>query len=282
MPEISLVDKTLDQYTNQTEIAIQVSPGGLSFCIYTTIDKTARAFRHYKLSNALLLEDILKFTREILQKDELLQIPQQKAKVIFINRKSTLVPNEFFKPELCKKLLEFNQPVSELDEIHFNSIDFCDSKHVFTLPTYFAGIIVDKLKNVVFYNQATPLLVLLNEIGCNKTGHSIMINLNNEFFDIAVMLDGRLIFYNNFLYVNSTDLLYFILYVCRQLEIDKETSCFYLTGEQSIKKELTDEISRYLKKIRMPTELGDIRFTPLTQKIELSRFATLLNLIKCG
>jgi hypothetical protein len=282
MPEVNLVSRTLNQFQHQTELAIQVNTSGLSFCIYTPVDKTIRAFRHYKLSNALVLDDILKFTREILEKDELISLPHQKTKVIFTSRKSTLVPDEFFKPDILKKLLEFNQPLSDLDEIHFNSIDFCNTKHVFTVPTYFASIIVNKFNKTVFYNQATSLLLILNELATTDPGHSVIINLNDDFFDIAIMKDGKLNFYNNFLFVNSTDLLYFILYVCRQLGIDKDKAGFYLTGEKCTKKELTGEVHHYLKDIKLLDQLPGIQFTPVTQGLELSRFAALINLIKCG
>jgi hypothetical protein len=281
MPDINIVDWNINQFKDQIELSIQAGLGSFSFCISTSSDNTIRAFRHYSFSNAVLQEDILNHTNEILRKDELLRMPFKKTRVIFVSRKSTLVPNEFFKPELLKKLLEFNQPVGELDEIHFNAIDFCDAKHTFALPTYFAGMFADRFNKVTFYNQATPMLLLLNEIAREDTSHTVIINLNNEFFDIAVMQDKHLKFYNNFLYVNSTDLLYFILYVCQQLEINKEAANFYLTGEQRDKRDLVGEISGYLKNLRTIEQIRDIRFIAALQKIDQSRFATLLNLVKC-
>lgn len=282
MPEINLVDKSLDQYNNQTALAMQIGQTGLSFCIYTPSDNTIRAIRHYKLTNALVLDDVLNFTRETFKKDNLLNLRFEKVKVIYASRKSTLVPDEFFNPAILKKLLEFNQPIDELDEIHFNPIDYCITENVFAVPTYLAEIISNKFDKPFFYNQATPLLVLLNETAKSALKHTVIINLNQEFFDIAVMEDLQLKLCNNFLYVNSTDLLYFILYVCRQLEVDMESASFYLVGEHCTKGELTREISVYLKNINSYKEFLNVTFSPATQNIDMAKFAPLLNLMKCA
>jgi hypothetical protein len=269
-------------YDNQTEISIQVGLDGFSFCISTPADSTIRAFRYYSFSNAILQQDILDHTSQIMHNDELLRLHHQKARIIYIGRLSTLVPNEFFKPGLLKKLLEFNQAIDDLDEIHYNDINFINSKLVFALPTYFAGLITSKFKQAVFFNQATPLLLLINSIAKNKEGNTIVVNLNKEFFDIAVMKDNNLKFYNNFLYVNSTDLLYFILYVCRQLGVDNNNGTFYLLGERSDKKELIVDLSAYIKNIITIDSIPDIQYAADIHIPDPARFATLLNLAKCG
>ena len=70
MPEINLVDHSFKDYLEDSEISIQISMSGFSFCISTISDKTIRGFRSYRFPNAVMLEDILNETQAILQKDD--------------------------------------------------------------------------------------------------------------------------------------------------------------------------------------------------------------------
>jgi len=281
MPEINLVDRTLQNYNNKTEISIQVSLSGFSFCIYSPENFLIRAFRFYRFKHAIILEDILNGIDDVLSKDELLRLPQLKTKVIFTGRKSTMVPYEFFSAEQLKQLLEFNHPLEDLEEIHYNDIQFIESFLAFAMPTYAAGMITEKLKNVEFYNQSAPLLFYATQLIKEEKGDGVIINLNKEFFDIIVVQNNALKFINNFLYVNSVDLLYFILYVCKQLKLDTKKVIFYLTGEESNKADLIAELSDYIPNLKKLNTLQGIELSDSLGKIDASRHFTLLHLAKC-
>jgi hypothetical protein len=281
MPEINLVDPSFRNYKEELEISIQISLNGFSFCISTPSDKTIRVIRSYKFLQAVMLEDILNETQSILHKDDLLSLPFKRAKAIFINRKSTIVPDEFFRPEMIKRILEFNQPIDDLDELHYNSIKQISSKLIFTFPTYLAGMLIDRFKKIEFYNQSFSLIQLLNELPTGESDFKIVINLNREFFDMVVINKEGLLLSNNYLYVGSTDLLYFILFVCKQLGINPNGPVFYFTGEMSFVNEVVHGLSGYINNIQHLESIPDLKFSTHIKPEAISRYATLFKLAMC-
>jgi hypothetical protein len=281
MPEFNLIDHSFRDCLEESEISVQISLNGLSFCVITKSDSTIRAFRSYRFKNAVMLEDILNETQEILLKDDLIHLTYNKAKAIFINRKSTIVPDEFFNPDMVKQIMEFNQPVDELDEVHFNSLEQIKSKLIFTFPTYLAGMLTHHFKKIEFYNQAFPLIQLLDDFPGSTRDFKIAINLNREFFDMVVMTNNNLKLSNNYLYVSSTDLLYFILFVCKQLGINPNTSVFCFTGEQSHNSEILKGLTGYLNNIQRPGSIKGITFSIHIKPEMLSDYASLLKLAMC-
>lgn len=280
MLEINLLDPALKDYYDSTELSIQVSMVGFSLCIHAGNANQIMAFRHYKYSDIILEEDLLHSTAEVLHKDELLRLPHKKIRVIFTGRKSTLVPEEFIQVDQLKKILEFNQPLDDLDEIHHNVISGCDSQLVFALPTYFAGMLSDKFKEVVFYNQATPLLnyILTHD---EKAADRVYIQLNKDFFDIAIIQGNKLSLYNSFLYVNSVDLLYFILYACKQLKVDLSRSSFRLFGENATDHALTRELKDYLPTLQSVESSPSGSIGNRMKPADRQRFFGLINLHLC-
>lgn len=280
MPEINLIDPSLKKYKENIELSIQVSLDGFSFCIHTSGDEIRRAVRHYKFPRAVLQEDIFNHTDEVLQKDDLLRLPYQKVRVCFLNRKSTIVPEEYTDSNAFKKILQFNQPIDELDEIHHNSVHSCNAKLIFAVPSYFAGLITDKFNEVQFIHQAAPLLrYSMEESIPNK--ELISIQLNKDFFDIVIIRDGKLKLYNSFLYVNSTDLLYFILYACKQLDIELKNTPILITGEQASNMALIKELRPYLSRQMSLRKPENSILSDSLAKLDQSRFFTLLNLLQC-
>ena len=108
-----------------------------------------------------------------------------------------------------------------------------------------------------------------------------LIIINKEFFDIIVVQNNALKFINTFLYVNSIDLLYFILYVCKQLKIDAKKMTFHLAGEESDKAELTNDLHDYIPRLKKIDTLQGIELGDSLKKIDASRHFTLLHLAKC-
>lgn len=280
MPDINLVDTSLKNYYEKTEISIQVSPDGFSFCIYSSEDKVLRGFRLYKFSNTLLQEDLLNNTDEVLHKDELLRLPHQKVRVCYVGRKSTILPEGFADQEKYKQILEFNQPIDDLDEVHRNKLHTSNAELIFAVPTYFASLMADKFTQVYFYNQATPLMHSAIEY-CKDEGSLVCIQLNNSFFDLVIVQEGSLKLYNSFLYANTTDLLYFILYAGKQLHADLKNTPSLIVGEQTSNSTLTTELLPYLKTRIQPESTVKQKVSVNLKPQYLAQFHSLLNLIVC-
>lgn len=281
MADINLVDANLKNYYDTAEISIQVSLSGFSFFINSSEDHRIHAFRHYGFPKILLQEDMLNQIDDILYKDELLRLSFQKVRVIYTSRKSTLVPEEFFKTNHLKQILEFNQPIDDLDEIHFNPVPACQSQLVFAIPTYFAGLIIDKFSSVQFYNHATPLLINTLSGTSGSQPEKVIVQLSKEFFDIIVIKEGKLKLYNTFLYAGNTDLIYFILYACKQLNIDPKKKPFLFTGEVTPGDPLISEMKPYIPALRFFDKPDPIKENPVLQKLDYNRFYSLLHVLMC-
>lgn len=279
MPAINLIDPSLKNF-DRTILSIQVSLDGFSFCIRSKEDRVLRAFRYYNFPHVALQEDILNKCHEILQKDELLRLPQDQVRVCYFSRKSTIVPAAYCKSDGYKKILEFNQPIDELDEIHSNPLPECEANLVFTVPTYFAGLISSKFGKVCYINQAAPLIQKSLRISETQS-RFISIQLNREFFDIVVIEEGKLKLYNSFLFVSATDLLYFILYVCKQLDIKLSKTPILLCGEHVEDEKLINELKPYLSSRKSLTQDSGEQRSEALKKLDRSRFFTLLNLDAC-
>lgn len=278
MPGISVADPSIKNTKKLSELSIQVSPNGFSFCVLSE-DAQLMAFRNYPFDNVILFDDLVSRIEQVLQEDKILKIPAATTRIIYTGRNSTIIPDDFASDESLKKILDFNHPVDEDDEIHLNKLGNSGLNLVFTVHHYITNQFNRITQNAVYFNQATPLLhhVLSRE----ERGNEVFIQVSKEFFDIIIVVGGRLKLCNSFPFANATDLIYFILYACKQLRVDTKRTHFHLVGDFPLRITLYKELSSYLPLTSKLHRDEIVKNTRFSGKVDTSQFFSLLNLHTC-
>jgi len=281
MHELSLLDNTFrKERTNTFHLSVQADMHGFSFCIFDPEQKKHVAFRKYFLQTNRSLENFLKQLEELFKTDDLLKLPYTASQFLFLSQKSTLIPDAYFDQHMLKAYLDFNHELDILDEIHYNYLPSVDAYNVFALHTYIASAVSNHFKGVTFYHQALPFIEKISEYSDIRHKQVMAVNVNHHFFDVAVSSGGKLKLYNTFHFKGQTDLLYFILYICNQFEIDPLQLELVLSGELSDLLSYRDAIQEYVPGVQSLKSSESSLAEGLT-KVRESTYFTLFNLIHC-
>jgi hypothetical protein len=281
MNELSLIDNTFrKERTNICYLSMQADLHGLSFTIFDNQQKKHVVFRKYFLQMGNDVERFLKQMTELLKTDDLLKLPYSSSVFSFLSQKSTLIPDAYFDQHVLKSYLSFNHELNNLDEIHFNYIPSTDAYNVFALHTYIASAISNHFKGVRFIHQAMPLIERISEESNLRQKQIMAVNMNHDFFDLVLCSGGLIKLYNTFQYQGPSDLLYFILYICRQFEIEPLHLELLLAGELSEMMSYRDAVKQYVPGLKtLKSDRNDLA-EGLTN-VKESTYFTLFNLIHC-
>jgi hypothetical protein len=272
MPEIDYINPQINTIKNQ-EIYFQVSNSGFSFLIRSAEDKKCLLMRHYEFKNVLLIDELIRKVEQIISVDTQIGSKFVKAEVTFISQGSTLIPQEFFKPEYLKKYFEFSYNLDELDELHYTFIPCITAYNLFSLPNYLSQVFYTLHPNIKFNHQATQLINYGNSLVVNNLP-LLIIGLNKGFFDICIFENKKLVLSNSFQYTNATDLAYFLIYTCKQLKIDLEKINTYIAGEAISEHKFIDEIAQYVNEVIVP----DIKTVSVCSNLTSTSIARFYNL----
>ncbi|NJK86852.1 MAG: DUF3822 family protein [Bacteroidales bacterium] len=251
---------------------------GVSFVFWTNRLKNYVAFKKYRLDKVKDPENLIDRLEKIFNEDNLLDKPYSSTSFIFLTQKSTLVPSEFFDESKIKDFFEFNQTLDDLDELNYNYIPAIDAYNIFAIPNYIANHVYDKFRNIKFYHQATPFIQSL--VNGFEEQNGVHINLNHDFFDIGVIENSALKFYNTFKFLNDTDLLYFIMFVVNQLKIDIQSSLFTVCGESVDKPVLIEALNKYLPNLSYLEPVYP-DFSDIFKKLSCHKYFNLFYLANC-
>ncbi len=281
MQNFAFVDETLDiNLTQSYYLSIQVNLDGLSFCILDPVREKYIALHHTTFKNDLIFDDYLDAVENYIENTELLNQSYKATRLIWISRKNTLIPNGYFDQNKLRQYFEFNQKLGELDEIHYKELKYIDAYSVFVIPNQIANIFSKQFKNITYYNQQITFIeqALLKHHSENK---KVIVYIHSDFIDIGIIEDSKLLLYNNFAYKTETDIIYFILYVFDQFNLDTQHTELFLNGHIDKHKSLHNQLHQYIKQLKfdkLPTEFS---YSYTFNKIPAHFFTNLFNLHLC-
>ncbi len=281
MQEFAFVDETLDlNLTLSYKLSIQVSLSGLSFSILDPVRNKFIALSHKNFEKNLLLDDLQSIVENYIDNNELLNKEYKSTRIIWQSIKSTLIPEKYFDDKNLKKHFEINHKLDDLDEIHFKKLKYSDSYSVFAIPNQLAGILSRKFKGASFYNQQIPFTntVLFKHHSESK---KIFVNINVDFIDIAISQKGKLQFYNAFNFKTDNDILYFIINVYEQQDLNTELTELVISGIKDKKSEFYTMLTDFIAHIKFEKLPDEFTYSYTFGKIPEHTFSNLFNLQLC-
>ncbi|MDA3953866.1 MAG: DUF3822 family protein [Bacteroidales bacterium] len=281
MQDFAFIDETLDiNLTRSYYLSIQLSLDGLSFCILDPVRKKYIAFSHKIFDTDLSFDDYLNTIEEYLAKNDLLNQEYKISKLIWITNRNTLIPDSYFKPDNLKKYFEFNQKLDDLDEIHFNKLKYIDAYSIFAIPNQIANIFIKQFPGLKFYNQQTPF-INRNLFKYHSESIKVFVNINDIFIDICLTKNGKLLLYNNFTYKTDPDIIYYIMYVFKQFDLNPENIELILSGLVDKKSSVYSNLKDFIGQVKFDKLSEDFSYSYTFNK-NLSHSSTnLFNLQSC-
>lgn len=281
MQDFAFVDETLDiNLTQSYYLSIQISLNGLSFCILDPVREKYIAFENINFPKDLILEDLLNYIEDYLDKHELLIHGFKATKLIWETNKNTLIPNSYFKTENLKMYFEFNQKLDDLDEIHYNELKYVDAYSVYIVPNQIANIFAKRFEKIQFYNQQIPFIEH-SLFKHHSEAKKVLVNVNTDFIDLCITQNGKLLLYNNFHYENEMDMIYFILYTFDQFELDTQQTELILSGLIDPKSNSYSKLKSFIDHLKFEKLPEEFSYSYTFNKIPSYNFSNLFTLHLC-
>ncbi len=256
---ISIPDTLTTDNSGKYKVSIRLQSDGLSFSGYIPSEGNTFFYREVVFDPALPYVSSLK---DFFYAHEFLSWEYCKVYVMVDTPVYTLVPDVAFQPGALEQLLSF---------VHTARPGKAVSNH---LPEEAAHVVFGMEPEVhefcsrsfiqpEFLHSMTPLLSLWKQQSQISIPARMYVVLFPKRIDIVVFRQGQLLFANSFQTVKAEDIVYYILYVWRQTQLDQQHDQLFLFGEFSHRQSILQILHVYLAAVgvvEIPSEawlLGD-------------------------
>lgn len=242
---ISIPDTlTIDNSENYI-MSIRLRSGGLSFSGYNPLAGESFFYREAEFDRAVSYISSLK---EFFFSHEFFAWTYKRIHVICALSGYTLVPVDHFQEKRKEQLLAFNFSQPE-GRCLINHLD-ARTELLFGMDEEVYEFCSRSLLHPVFIHYMTPLLSLWKKQGRLSLGRRMYAVLGRKQMDLVCYEQENLLFSNSFQVEQTSDLLYYILYVWKQVGLDQQRDRLFLFGETSIRAQLSENLRTYLQHVQ--------------------------------
>lgn len=283
MYEVSVVDRQFSIKNSYAySLSIQVNLNGFSFSVLDIRKKNILVLKHYPFEEkAFDYNDLTNKVVACIQKDKILQRRYRRVASAFQTRKNTLIPKHYFKAENLKQLLEVNHVIDDLDELHYNRLPAIDGYNVFTLPNYLGNELISRYQKIGFYHHSTCMIHGATQSEKPGIENELYINVNSGFFDLLLLKKNNVYLYNTFEIHSADDLVYFVVTVFKQLNLNPDKTNIFYSGFISTGSVELQMIQKFLGDVKPFEPTGMYSFSKKYKKVPLHYFTNLFNLHVC-
>lgn len=280
MYEKELFDETLDiNSTNNYEISIQLGLNGFSFCLLDNLRNRFVMFRDYKLSGREpgLVDEI----KDIAAKDEFLNREYRRYRIIFNFERSTLVPASLYDPAIKNKYFELNHKLEDNYVVSNNRLTNPDSYLLFGVRKDIFDLLVNLFPDASLSHQVKPLLHSSFRQARKTKDRYVRVHFDQGFFNILIIRDDDLQFFNTFRVRSDSDILYYLMNSFNRFKITDD-HVVHLSGHISKFDDLYNNMLRYIKTLKFAAPEGDFSMSYIFDEMGTHQYCNLFNIVNCA
>ena len=238
-------------------ITIQCALDGFCFALHDQGEHRIIDLELYQTSGSDDGSVITDALEKSIFKKGLYQKPLNSAQYIVDNRLSTLVPQELFDAQRKESYFLFNHELRPGYTLRHEALPKLNAVNVFAVPARQEQQLLKLWENLQVTHRSS---VFLNAILSEEPGDSptnAYVNVNSRSFDLAVVHEGKLVFFNNFMFNSKDDFAYFLLFALEQQPFGTDIPVHF-SGLISSHSEIVQLCERYVKQIRFVKPDGKI------------------------
>ena len=226
-------------------VSIRLWPDGFSFAGHIPSEKDSLFYSETKIDNT---KPYIQVIKDIFFAHPFFSYAYKQTYIICANRQYTLLPENIFLEQQKEQLMSFVF-MSPEDKILHESLDEFDSKILFGIQPKVYDFFSRMLINPIFTHAITTQLMQWKYRSRTTYPKQLYVALHEDTMDAACFYRESLLFVNSFQVDDTADILYYILYVWKQMDLDQQKDQLIMFANTDTYQNLKDQLQTYLMQI---------------------------------
>lgn len=246
----SFIDEAFDTERADLKLIMRLSVDSVVIAVNDTLKNKYIAFESFTFQNVYSFELVNELLDELLKKSKIIKHKYKRMICILVNDSATIVPKAIYEDDKKKLYLKFNTSVNDDDLILTDELKSLDGKNIFSINIAIQAKLNSLNNNIQYHHSSTILIETLLKQNKNKTGKKLIVHMQLSHFQIIVIEDKNLLFYNTFNHHSAEDFIYYLLFVCEQLQLNPENIELTFIGEIEKNSNIYSITQKYIRHIQ--------------------------------
>jgi hypothetical protein len=202
----------------------------------------------------------------------------EKVNIAFLNSEFTMVPEAFAANREMKPLLKFATGAEQVKrslQHHLKNFNFC-----FTIEQDLISYFEKTFPNVsIRHLGAVSILLFFSQH--SLVNSNLYLNIGDGYIELAAKEKTELLFYNVFNFENNEDILYYLLFMMEQFQLNPIYTRLVISGQRSLSDDLIKNIKKYIRQVSFSVTDPSVQLKGELATLPQHYYFTLLNQHLC-
>jgi hypothetical protein len=177
------------------------------------------------------------------------------VKLIVNNKLSVLVPDEIFNKKLSIEYLKYNSKIFNNDTSEVDDLTELNAKNIYVPYININNYLIDIFGSFEFYHYSTLFIKkVYKKIDCENC-ISFYASIRHNLLNLVILKGKKLYYSNTFEYQTKEDLLYYILFVTKQVKVVNSQTKITFLRENKLKSVEFEYLRKFLKHTEVTDEI---------------------------
>ncbi|WP_460671814.1 DUF3822 family protein [Larkinella ripae] len=281
-PTVAIREESFDiSMTDSYQLCLEMSHEHFRFCVIEPEQRQCFWLEDYTFPSLLTESPLLPSLRSIYQNHPVLQSSYWKTIQVSVNSPAfTLIPSSLFRKEYAAQYLQLvrGNPLTLSEHAlayphrkeEFHAVFSVDN----ALSDWLSATYPLQQLNVIHQASALIQATSLTDSVLDSS-QKLTLNFEDESVTVVFRKAGQFLFCNRFAYKNSTDLVYYILYVINELKTEPSEVQLVLFGEITPFAEIYSSLEKFLPHIRFGSVPPGLQLAPAFDDVPEHRYFSL-------
>ncbi|MCC9044511.1 DUF3822 family protein [Myroides sp. M-43] len=228
------------------KLLIQVSLKKFSFAIK---DKLAHEITYFASEALITSKPIEEQLDKFFQKHAELSDKYDEIIVLHDNALNTFIPKDLFNEDAMGNYLQYTTKVFSTDYFAYDELETSKINNVYVPYVSINNYLIDKFGSFNYQNINTLLVEILLKKSVQNLEKEVYAFLQKDHFELIVVQNGELVFFNSFQYQTAQDFIYYILFTYEQIQLDPEVIPLHLMGRADEGDSYYQQAYDYIRKV---------------------------------
>lgn len=177
------------------------------------------------------------------------------------NSFSTFIPSALYLEEDKIKYFSLNHNIKADENIYSDYIRVLDAYAIYSFEQRILDFFQTNFQPLQIHHISTILVQNILIENKNRQSAGLFAHVKPEHFELIMIKEHKLVFYNRFNYKTAEDFIYYILFVCEQLHLNPENTELQLLGEIEKKSAIYSLLYKYMRNVKFGKKSDAYGFT---------------------
>ena len=237
----TLTVNSSEKYT----VSIRLWPGGLSFAGHIPEEKDSFFYTETTID---LAKPYIAAIKELFFVHPFLTYSYRHTYVIYANRQYTLVPEDVFVEKEQKELMAFVFSSPDEKTLH-ERLEESGCEMLYSIPSDVHDFFSRSLLRPTFTHAIVPLLIQWRKQSVINYPKQLYVALHEDTMDAVCFDRDTMLFINSFQFDSANDILYYLLYIWKQIGLDQQKDQLILFANSRVYETLKETLQTYVLQV---------------------------------